>query len=44
MQLRLGRAGNLACLSDRFVVFAMRGVVHDIVRCRLAVSDVPVLI
>ena len=28
---------NLAWWSDRFVVFAMRVGVHDIVRCRLAV-------
>ena len=44
MQLRLGRAGNLACLSNRLVVFAMSGVFYDIVRCRLAVAEVPVLI
>ena len=28
----------------RICLFAMRGVVHDILRCRLADSDVPVLI
>ena len=34
-------AANVACLSDRLVVFPMRGGFYDNLRCRLAVAEVP---